>query len=396
MKSDDLKKLLDLLGTYHYRIESHVFESKRIPNTELYEDTVSFLLKNGKDEINFKSSEEDVIKFVFSLERAITDTGEIEFGRFEDLNKYWSELDYLFTDEAIKTQDAVQRLRRGEFEFSYMPEDLLFEFLSAKHPNSKKFEPLKNNYFEIRAHYHILSQRALEQIERLKKENPKIEQNSRIIDEILMKAYRSDRNFMINLKKFSKSIDLDLNDLILQIKSELDFKNELKLMLVKNSPLDSKMGIRFLLDIYRRTSEQLAPFINALRISIEIADGKQNPSHKLRYIDNCNIIRLKPEYASLIECLDPNIRHSESHINTVIDSKSNKVIITSVFGKRREKICEYTFQQIIEMTLKLENELFLAFPMGFYYHRLGLIDTLLLSREYRVSLLSINNREKSY
>jgi hypothetical protein len=83
-------------------------------------------------------------------------------------------------------------------------------------------------------------------------------------------------------------------------------------------------------------------------------------------------------------------------MNTIIDSNSHKVIFTSTLGKHREKIREYTYEQIADMTLKLENEISLALPLGFFYARLALIDIILLSQEYRVLLLSINNRKLPY
>ena len=396
MKSNDFKKLSDLLSKQHYRIESLGFKFEKISESSESRKISTLTMKKSGKEIVFESSEEDVNKFADSLERAISINGEIEFARYHDMDKYRREEKYLFDENNQKRQDVHQKLESGEFIFSYDPEELLIEFLNSKNPFAKHFEPLKTDYFEIRAHYLRINQTILNQIDKMKIEKPKLDKSCRMVDEILVKAYQYDRNFLLNFKKFSNSIDVDINDLIFQIKRENDFKEQYKKMLAKNSPIDGEIGIKFLLDFYRRTSEQSVPFINALRISIEKIEGKTNPAKKLSYVKNCEIIRSKSEYSYLVECIDPHIRHSESHMNTIIDSKSHKVIFTSTLGKQREKIREYTFEQIADMTLKLENEIFLAFPLGFFYARLALIDIILLSQEYRVLLLSINNRKLPY
>ena len=69
------------------------------------------------------------------------------------------------------------------------------------------------------------------------------------------------------------------------------------------------------LDVYRRYCELSSNFINLLRISIE---RTSQPEEKIvqykKYVNNVEIIKSNSEYAIIVQCIEPRIRHSESWI----------------------------------------------------------------------------------
>jgi hypothetical protein len=392
MASEDLKKLNDLLSNQHYRIDSTKYESKKISESGNYQEKTMFVLKKNNKEMLFESYEHDVSNFSWSLERAINIDGDPDFGHYKDLDEYWNEWAFLFEDDVKKTRNAVQRLIKREFQFSYNPENLLADFLISDNQRLKKFEKLKTDYYEIRAHYVLSSQKFLELQEKMKMNNPLFIQYSVIIDEILMKAFRQDPNFLKDYYKFDKAVKIDLDNLLIQAKEQIDHKNFIFSLLAQTSPIQGDRGIKILLDIYRRISEQIRPFINALRISIEIMDGIERPKSKKGFSENCKIIRANEKYSALIEHLDPDIRNSESHNGTKIDRDNAKVILTDNRSGKQIILKEYTYEEISIVTLKLDKTLFLAILLGFSAHKLVLIDEILHSLEYRVLLLGIDNR----
>ena len=96
-------------------------------------------------------------------------------------------------------------------------------------------------------------------------------------------------------------------------------------------------------------------------------------------------------YASLLNCLDPTIRHSESHAATKIDKKNAKVQLTEAESGERRVIADYTFEQISEMTRELFDVLFPSMVLSFRFHGLAVLGVILLSVEYTELLLGIDN-----
>jgi hypothetical protein len=90
--------------------------------------------------------------------------------------------------------------------------------------------------------------------------------------------------------------------------------------------------------------------------------------------------------------LDPQIRHSESHNGTVIDDVTARVVLTDLGadGERRT-LGEYSYVQISDMTLELQNALFVAVLVAFCLHHIGVLTATVTSREYISALSSIGN-----
>ncbi len=89
---------------------------------------------------------------------------------------------------------------------------------------------------------------------------------------------------------------------------------------------------------------------------------------------------------------NPEIRHSESHGGTVLDDDRARVLLTDTGEDgRRRTLGEYSYWQISDMTLDLQNGLFLAVLTSFALHETGLLLTALVSSEFMAALLSIDN-----
>jgi hypothetical protein len=162
-------------------------------------------------------------------------------------------------------------------------------------------------------------------------------------------------------------------------------------MLAKRGPVPGRQGIPHLLDAYRRYCESLRPFIDALSDMVCAVEKLPPLPPNLGYKKRVSVIS-DTRFGAIVRCLDPDIRHSESHGGTVVEDEDAKVLLTEIGeGGCRRTVGEYSYWQISDMTLELQNGLFLAVLTSFALHETGLLLTALVTPEFMSALVSIDN-----
>lgn len=381
MSSTDFGKLMDLIFQQKKAIETISLEVKNNGKETVH---IQF-----NDKTDFRSSETDVADYVTTLRQGVDEEGNVKFKPFKDLNKYFEETREFVDKDNSKLHKAVADLKQGKYKFSFDPDKLIEEFLVSKNRKSKKFLPLKTEYFHIAAHQFIQSGVILGHFNMKKKIDAKFDSNYKKIDDIFRKAFRNDPNFIKNYLKQKNTNNFDFEDFVKQINSVTSYTIALK-DIFPTQGVEGEKGIGFVLDIYRRYAEGCVKPLNLLRIGKELNDGISSP--KLHLSASKNKRLLLPDLGSLLDCYDPRIRNSESHISTEIDKQKSKVIITDARAGKRKILAEYTFQEIIEMTNVIRTDLFSALIITIYMvWRTMLLVIVFPSIEYKHMLLEIDN-----
>lgn len=286
-------------------------------------------VENGKDVLKRESDDFDFSMYSLSLKAARDQAGTRQLQPIADSNKYWDEMEQLCRDADAKREAAFKRLDSGAFRFDYNPQSLLTKFLASRDWGSPEFTPLKRDHFEIQAYFLRYAQQLLGTQKQMHARKPATQRYGEIVDDILRNAFRTDVDFVTNYLRFHDLAKLDVEDAIVQAAGQHKIVEDLVGMLAARGKVDGAVGIAHLLDIYRRLAESTVPFIRTLSDAICIADGRPVPDPLLGYAKRCEIVKASP-YAQLLHCLDPEIRHSESHTATKIDKQAGKVFLTDV------------------------------------------------------------------
>ncbi len=93
----------------------------------------------------------------------------------------------------------------------------------------------------------------------------------------------------------------------------------------------------------------------------------------------------------MVKCLDPEIRHAESHDSTQIDHAKGRVLLTKVIEGNRTTIKEYSYWEIADIANELQRGLMPALLGAFAVHEAGLLVSAIKSPEFINALLSIDN-----
>jgi len=99
------------------------------------------------------------------------------------------------------------------------------------------------------------------------------------------------------------------------------------------------------------------------------------------------------KYAGIVDCVDLDIRHSESHTaNTTIDDDKGQIVLTRLLNDgSRAVVRTYTYAQFTDMLMCMERGLLPAMLYEFGVVRFAILGTLMHSIEYVHLLLSIDN-----
>lgn len=223
----------------------------------------------------------------------------------------------------------------------------------------------------------------------MKAKTPGFETYYRAIEKIYMKSFRIDPNFVKNYIRHKTTNDFDLVNYVTQIRAITRHLDLLKTIYPKDGMPGDK-GIQLLLDNYRRCAEACIKPLNLLRIGQEIANGNPSPARAKGAEKNKAI--LQPVLGSLLDCYDPRIRNSESHLTTDIDAPHGLVRFYKDNGGHLELLVTYSFVELVKMTNELQNNLFPALVYKAYMEwRMMLLVITLNSPEYKLALLKIDN-----
>lgn len=381
MVSEDFKLLMKLLFTDKKKINNVGITL----NKDDSEYTEIEFIKGEK----FESRKPDVADYAFSLKSTINSDGDYEIASYKNLNRYYSDIEHLLDKDNKKLKEAIEDIKTGKYRFAFDPDKLLEEFLSSKLRKSKKFLPLKTEYFHICAYNLLQSHMALTNLNKAKSKYPEIDDYFKKIDYIFMKAFRNDRNFVKNYLRQQKVGAFDLGDFAKQVISVMDHTKALTDIFPEQG-VKPTTGINFVLDMYRRYAEACIKPLNLLRIGQEIIDGVASPEPKKNPEQNKTI--LLKSLGNVLYCFDSRVRNSESHLSTEIDEKGKKILITKSSKKGREVLIEYTFEEMVNMTNAIKNELLPSLTFALYMEwRAMLLVIVYPLPEYKILLLQIDN-----
>lgn len=382
MASKDFQVLMDLLFKKSLRIEKITVSpySGGTGHTD-----ISFVGST----VTFSSTEPDVVDYALHVHQTINSDGNYELVAFNDLDQYFRDTDFLFKDEQLKLNRAARDLAEGRYSFDFDPDELIEEFLLSSNRESNRFSRLKSGHFHIAAYCANAAAYALRQYEQVKAKTPGIEGYHQAIDKVYMRAFRSDPNFVKNYIRRKTSNDFNLVNYMIQVKAITQHVELLKTIFARGG-IHVDQGIHLLLDSYRKSAEACVKPLNLLRIGLEIANGDPCPKRTKGAEANKSI--LQSSLGAMLDCYDPRIRNSESHLSTEIDAKNGQVFFFDDANGRHEFLVKYSYFELADMANSIQNHLFPALAFTAYLEwRTMLLVITHRSVEYRLALLKIGN-----
>lgn len=382
MATKDFKDLMSLLFEKRQRIEEIT--------TNLNGDSTgeAHIRFRGVPE-RFSSKESDVVTYALHIRQTIDANGDCELVAFKDLEHYYRDVDFLLNSEQSKVQRALLELATGQYTFDFDPDELVEEFLLSDNRKSRKFLKLKTEYFRIVAHCIRAAKHELERYKETAAKTPGFNAYYQAIEQIYIKSFRKDENFIKNYILHKTTNDFNLLHFASQIKTIVQHIDSMKAIFPANG-MSGQHGIQFLLDSYRRYAEACVQPLNFLRIGLELANGNAEPDRAKSAAENKAI--LQPALGSLLDCYDPRIRNAESHLGTEVDMPNGQVHFYKEDKGRRELLVTYSFVELVNMTNTLQHYLFLAlaFTASLEWRTMLLVITH-SSPEYKLALLRVDN-----
>jgi hypothetical protein len=321
MASKDFKDLMDLLFKKNLRIEK-ITTSPYSGGTG--HTQISFV---GSTD-TFSSTEPDVVNYALHIRQTIDSDGNYELVAFKDLEQYYRDVNFLLVaDQRKLIQQAYHDLVEGRYIFDFDPDKLIEEFLLSNNRKSNKFSKLKSEYFHIAAYCMNAAARAVQQYEQMKSKSPGLESYHQAVDRVYMKAFRSDPNFVKNYLLHKTTNDFNLVHFMTQVRTITQHIELMKTIFSKGG-MQGDQGIQLLLDSYRRCAEACVKPLNLLRIGKEIVDG--DPCPRKTKSATANRAILQPILGSILDCYDPRIRNSESHLSTEVPRDTQRGCISRI------------------------------------------------------------------
>lgn len=350
----------------------------------------------GRDgaERTLQSKEKDFWDFAIAMHPSLDAKGERVLRRFRDTGRQISETKHLVT-HAIDAQKRAEYLRHSVATFGPKLDGglkaMLIQYLRTRDWGASRYLPLKEKYFELQ--YAILreTQSLLASQEKACSTNPVAAEYVRLVDELLNAFWQQDEGFVKRSMRFVSLVRFDIHDQVLQAAEQRRHVDDLLKMLFSRGAVPGRQGIPHLLDAYRRYCETLRPFVDVLSDMACAVEGRKPLPANLGYKKRVAFMKAT-RFGAIVRCLDPDIRHSESHMGTVIDDDKANVLLTEIGedGHRRT-LGQYSYWQISDMTLELQNGLFLAVLTAFAIHETGMLLTALVTPEFMAALVSIDN-----
>jgi len=382
MASKDFEHLMDLLFTKGQRIEQFTVD---FDGNGTEQARISFI---GTTD-TFSSTEPDVVRYTLHLRHTIDSDGNYELVAVKDIEQYYRDVDFLYDAERSKLHQAYRDLAEARYTFDFDPDKLIEEFLLSHNRKLKKFSKLKSEHSYIAAHCMNAARYALQQYELLKSQAPGFESYHYAIEKVYMKAFRSDPNFVKNYIQHKTTNDFNLVNFMTQVRAITQHTELMKTIFAKDG-MPGNQGILLLLDTYRKYAEACVKPLNLLRIGQEITSGVPCPERMKSAVENRVI--LQPVLGSILDCYDPRIRHSESHLNTEVDATNGQVLIYKDDKGQREFLVQYSFAELANMTNMIQHYLFPALAVTAYMEwRTMLLVITTTSLEYKLALLKIDN-----
>lgn len=355
------------------------------------EPSTEVQLRKGDTALVRASTSKDFTAFASSLHPSLNHKGERQLRPYANNDRFHDEIKDLYERHENRRAIAQTLLASGGKVDGQLLK-LLVEMLRTRDWGNERFRPLKDNYIEVEFVLLAESKRLLDRQKLIYTTNPKAKKYGDIVEDLLNNAvWFSSDPFIQRALRFLELVKFDVLDALVRASEQGQHVSDLLRMLAARTPIPARQGIPHLLDMYRRFCETLRPFVDALSDAVCLVDKLKPLSPNTGYEKRVEVIR-KSRFAGIVNCLDPQIRHSESHNGTVIDDMGRRVVLTELGtdGTRRT-LGEYSYVQVSDMTLELQNSLFVAVLVTFALHYIGILTATVTSREYISALSSIGN-----
>jgi DNA-binding transcriptional MerR regulator len=353
-------------------------------------------LKQAASERVLCSEEKDFWDFTIAMHPSLDAQGNRVLRRFRDTGRQIEETKRLVT-LALDPQKRAEYLR-ASFDNSKGKVDsnlktLLLQYLRSADWGASRFLPLRENYFELQEVLLHETRNLFATQKRVWSVNPRAQAYSELVEELLNAFWHQDDTLLKRSMRFVSLVRFDITDAIMRASEQRRHVDDLLGMLARRGQVPGRQGIPHLLDAYRRYCESLRPFIDVLSDAVCAVEKLRPLAPNVGYKKRVAVMN-STQFGAIVRCLDPEIRHSESHGGTVIDDDHANVLLTEI-GKDgcRRTVGQYSYWQISDMTLELQNGLFLAVLTSFSLHETGLLLTALVTPEFMSALVSIDNLE---
>jgi len=274
--------------------------------------TSTVVLKRGKGELTLKSDDQDFGRACLATKQFFDADGGRMFREVADLGRYNTELLPLTIGFEEETKKAFERLQAGHIRLTFDPSALIREFLRSRAWGDSRFLPLKVQYFDVLTVVFVMSRKAAESEQRLYQMYPEANRYAKRITEILLKSFDPLNEPLRNYLRFSDLNGKDFAELSKKVINEAALNSDMLGRLAKDGPVEGQIGLRYLIDMYRRYAEAVLPLLKILSEAVAIVDRQPMPDPSLGLTKRVELIR-HSGYAEVVDCLDPRIRHAASH-----------------------------------------------------------------------------------
>ena len=351
--------------------------------------TSTVVLKHGEKELTLKSDDQDFTRACLATKQFFDVDGIRMFREVADLGRYNTELLPLTIGFEEETRKAFERIQAGQIRLTFDPSALIREFLRSRAWGDSRFVPLKAQYFDVLAVVFVMSKKIAEAEARLYQLYPEAGRYAKRITEILLKSFDPLNEPLRNYLRFSDLNGKDFGELSKKVINEAALNNDMHGRLAKDGPVEGQIGLRYLIDMYRRYAEAILPLLKILSEAVAIADGQSMPDPFLGMTKRVELIR-HSAYADVVDCLDPRIRHAASHSAISYDQSRG---IVKLEGAATEGFDDF------EMTYTEVADICRFFTRGFVPGIVGTIGmyqelqlaAMVQSGDYRRLLLLIDN-----
>jgi len=386
MSSEDFIKLMEL----YYFEKYEILDCKYTFNKETGE-SARLTLKKDDDEIILESTKSDFCEWVVKLKNVAKFNGTLELTPIKDSEKYYDDVKHLIDDGTKLSQawkDVSTKKTKIDFDYNSYFHRLLHGDYDKHDENLNK---LKDFYWEILSIKMYYAKNFLEI-----KNKPKDEYFHKyydIIESSIHTALPFVSNLITKYRQFYQMIMFDVHISMEQLLIQYDIMEDLKDRITKEGGLNGNIAVRQVTDLYRRLCEACYNHLHSLHNIIVFSDEGLISSRKLSYIDLVNFFKNNEKLSELVEFLDPNIRHSESHLGTKYEYDRSGKIESILFHDTRNRkvklVAKYDFKTLVYMMNRLKNALVPALYYTFVIYLLALELLIYKSKEYKFLLLRI-------
>jgi hypothetical protein len=350
------------------------------------------VLKRGKGDLTLQSDEDEFFRFCVAHKRFFDENGDPMFRRVADLGRYHAELEVFARQFDVRKKQSLERLKAGEIRLTYVPEMLIAEFLKSRNWGDPKYLPLKSEYFDILLAILWRSKEAADAEERLFAAFPESKPYALRIGEVLRSSFDPFKEPLRNYLRFADLGKKPFVEVAKKLLDESKLNNDMFARLTKDSPVEGQIGLRYLIDMYRRYAEWVLPLLKILSEAVCALEGKPAPDPSLGMTKRVELVR-QTAYAGIVDCFDPRIRHAASHGGVSYDQDLGIVKFDGLDseGVRRFDDFELSYAEIAEKTRYFLRGFAPGMLSGFGMQEQLQLLTTINSGEYRTLLLFIGN-----